>query len=126
MKRHHAWTSFLLVVATLALMWPRSLLAEPITSGKAIHHVGESATVCGTVASAKYAARANGSPTFLDLDQASPNTIFTVVIWGENRAAFGTPEITLLRKQICVTGTIKLFRGKPEIIIRNPNQLTQQ
>jgi hypothetical protein len=48
--------------------------------------------VCGTVASTHYAPRSRGQPTFLNLGHAYPNEDFTAVIWGENRAQFGTPE----------------------------------
>jgi hypothetical protein len=43
-------------------------------------------------------------PTLLDLDKASPNAIFTAVIYGNHRAKFGTPETSLPGKHICVTG----------------------
>jgi hypothetical protein len=49
-------------------------------------HVGETATVCGTVASANYAVRTKGQPTFLNLDKAYPNHVFTIVVWGSERA----------------------------------------
>jgi len=55
-------------------------------------HIGELATVCGQVASARFAARAAGNPTFLNLDRAYPNHIFTALIWGNDRAKFGSPE----------------------------------
>jgi hypothetical protein len=41
------------------------------------------------------------------------------------RAKFGTPE-ALLGKQVCATGVIKIFRGKPQIILTDPSQLTQK
>jgi DNA/RNA endonuclease YhcR with UshA esterase domain len=47
------------------------------------------------------------------------------VIYGENRAKFGTLETSLLGKRICVTGQISDYRGKPEIVLIKPNQLTQ-
>ena len=53
-----------------------------ISPKKAINHVGEYKTVKGLVASAKYLSRVKGRPTFLNLDEAYPNQVFTVVIWG--------------------------------------------
>ena len=89
-------------------------------------HVGETATVCGAVASANYAVKTKGQPTFLNLDRPYPNQVFTIVIWGTDRAKFGTPEATLMGKKVCVTGTIKDYRGKPEIIAADPKQIVPQ
>ena len=92
-----------------------------LTAGQAKEHVGESATVCGVVASARYAASSRGQPTFLNLDQAYPNTIFTVVIWGNVRAAFSEPpEVAYREKRICVTGLISSYRGTPQIVASTP------
>jgi hypothetical protein len=94
-----------------------------LTASQAKDHVGEQATVCGVVASAHHATRSKGQPTFLDLDKAYPSAIFTIVIWGENRAAFGAPERVYRDKQICVSGKIAKFRGVPEIVVTDPKQI---
>jgi hypothetical protein len=60
----------------------------------------------------------------LDLDKPYPGQLFTVLIWGENRAKFGTPEETYRNKNICVTGRIESYRGEPEIITSDPAQLS--
>ena len=50
--------------------------------------------------------------------------IFTVPIWGSGRGKFKEPPETLYdQKQICVTGVIKEYKGKPEIIVNNPEQI---
>jgi DNA/RNA endonuclease YhcR with UshA esterase domain len=35
------------------------------------------------------------------------------------------PETSLRGKRVCVTGQIRDYRGKPEIILNDPSQLTQ-
>jgi len=100
-------------------------LAANLTADQASTHVGENATVCGTVASANYAAGAKGQPTFLNLDKAYPHQIFTVVIWGSDRSKFGIPDKALSGKRICATGVIQVFLGLPEVIVHEPNQLKQ-
>ncbi len=96
---------------------------KTISAKDASAYVGKTATVCGYVASAKYAYRSKGQPTFLNLDEPYPRQIFTVLIWGSDRPAFGTPEVTFSGKNICVTGQIKNYKGTPEIIARNPAQI---
>ncbi len=100
--------------------------AAPITPEQAAAHIGEMATVCGTVVDAKFANNVKGQPTFLNFGRAHPNEIFTVLIWGINRAKFASPESRLVGKRVCVTGLIQLYRGKPEIIATDPQQLVDQ
>jgi DNA/RNA endonuclease YhcR with UshA esterase domain len=96
----------------------------PRLSYQAKNHLREKATVCGLVVSTKYAASSHRSPTFLNLDNPYPRQPFTIVIWGDDRAKFGTPEATYANKRVCVTGTIEEYRGKPEIVATDPSQLT--
>ena len=94
-----------------------------ITAAEAKDHVGERATVCGQVVSTHLAARSRGTPTFINLDKPYPNQIFTIVIWGSDRAKFGNPEQAYQGKQVCVTGTISSYRGVAEVVARDPSQL---
>jgi hypothetical protein len=86
--------------------------------------VGRVATIRGRVAGTRYAASTHGSPTFLNLgvDYPSPNR-FTVLIWTENRAAFGRPEVRYRDRTICVRGLVQAYRGVPEIIARSTSQI---
>ena len=101
---------------------PIAARAAVLSLPEAAKHIGENATVCGTVASAHYAPRSRGQPTFLNLGHAYPNEDFTAVIWGEDRTKFSAPE-DLEGQQICVTGPITLYRGKPEVILHDASQL---
>ena len=110
------------VVLWLALS-SLALAADPIPAAEAGKHIGEHASVCGVVASAKYARGSRGAPTFLNLDHPYPNQVFTGLVWGADRHRFSTPPETLLGKNICVTGVISSYRGKPQIIIADPSQI---
>jgi hypothetical protein len=98
--------------------------AASLSPEQAADHVGEATTVCGPVASATYMPQAPQSPTFLDLGKPFPNQIFSAIIFGGDRSKFGTPETSTRDKSICVTGTIFLYQGKPEIILHDPKQLS--
>ena len=120
-------TSKQFITSTVVLLvWPVAAWPAPLGPEEAASHVGESTTVCGLVASATHAARSRGAPTFLNLGKPYPDQIFTAVIWGDDRTKFGSPELALRGKQICVTGEIRLYRGRPEIILRDPKQLTEK
>lgn len=100
--------------------------SDQISPAEAKGHVGEVVTVCGIVASTRYAAATLGQPTFLNLEKPYPNQIFTIVIWGNDREKFGQPEVTYRDKRICVTGFIKLYRGIPEVVPTQPDQIHLQ
>ena len=120
----------ILPILTVLLFLFLPLRAEakgPISAASAIHYVGTQQTVCGTVANSKYAKSSRGKPTFLNLDQPYPNHIFTILIWGENRGKFSTPpEILYDGKSVCVSGTISTYKGKAEIVVVEPSQITNK
>ena len=109
----------------LALLFSFSF-ANSYTTFEASSHIGEDATVCGKVVGTYYAKRSRGKPTFLNLDKAYPNQVFTVVIWGEDRVFFKNPQNRYKGKNICVTGYIDSFRGVPQITVRTPSQIKQK
>ena len=112
------------VVFGLALLIGMTLLGgSTYTTGEAAGHIGEKGTVCGTVEGSYYDRSLRGRPTFLNLDGRYPRQPFTVVIWGENRAAFGAPERRYPGREICVYGTIGVYRGTPQIVVRRPGQI---
>ncbi len=115
----------LLVASAVFGSWGFSTIAATLSPEDAAGHIGETATVCGIVASAEYEANEQSQPTLLDLGKPHPNAVFTAVIYGENRAKFGTPETSLRGKRICVTGPIGDYNGKPEIVLTEPSQLIQ-
>jgi hypothetical protein len=87
-----------------------------IESTEASQHVGQQATVCGVVVSKHTAADSNGKPTFVNLDHSLPDPTFTIVIWGADAPAVGDfPETG----RVCVSGTIAMYRGSPQIIVRD-------
>ena len=86
--------------------------------------VGRVATVKGPVVDTAYARSSSGSPTFLNLGRPYPSSLrFTVVIWSENRARFGTPETRYRGRTICVRGQVSTYRGLPQIEAVSPSQI---
>lgn len=114
---------FLLIVV---IFCAGTITSWAITPEEAQQHIGQNQTVCGIVASTHYAKNSKGEPTFLNLDKPYPNPIFTIMIWGNKRSLFaGAPEKYYSGKRICVTGTIKSYRGTPEIIVNDPAQIKE-
>jgi hypothetical protein len=114
-------TAFALILALAAPL----LAADTIPSDQAKDHLGQTGTVCGRVADTRYL-ESGRQPTFLNFDKRYPEHTFTAVIFGENRAKFGTPEKEYLNKEICVSGKIEAFNGKPQIVVTEPSQIKPQ
>ena len=124
-KRIIIFTNAVLLILCLLIVRSISIAEEQsIKPTDAEKYVGKEKTACGMVASATYASRTKGQPTFLNLDQPYPNQIFTVVIWGSDRKKFNNPPEAFYKgKTICVTGKIKSYKGRPEIIVNDPSQI---
>jgi hypothetical protein len=109
---------FALCLTAICIAWfcSLSLLAQTISAAEASKHIGEKETVCGTIASEHTASNSRGTPTFINLDKAYPNQVFTLLIWGDDRASVGELPTS---GRICATGTITEYRGSPEIVLRD-------
>lgn len=80
-----------LLVAAAALglfLWTLPSNAASLTPDGAASHVGQNATVCGVVTSAKFDAHLRSRTTFLDFGKRYPDQAFTAVIWDSDRAKF--------------------------------------
>jgi hypothetical protein len=116
-----AWLLLFVIFATSSSF---SQQIEAISSFNAHKYINQKKTVCGKVASTFFAQRSRGKPTFLNLDKPYPNHIFTAVIWINDRGKFeGPPEILFKDRAICVVGRITVFRGKPQIVVKDPSQI---
>ena len=98
-------------------------LGQTVTIADAKNHIGETATVCGKVASIQTAPERSGSPTFINLDSAYPKQDFVIVIWEEDRQDFET--LPPQGAHVCATGKLGSFKGVPQIVVRFPWQLNR-
>ncbi len=114
-----------IAASAVLVLWALSVSAADLRAEDAAQHVGDTATVCGVVASAKFDAELQSQPTFLDFAKPYPDQVFTAVIFGADRSKFGAPETSLRGKRVCVTGKIQQQHELPEIILSDPKQLTQ-
>jgi len=96
----------------------------PLSASEAEAHVGKRAEVCGTVVEGTYIQEIDGDPTFLNLGDAHPEQDFTAVIWGSDRSKWPSPPERLYEAQpICVTGSVEMHKGTPQIIVSSPVQI---
>jgi DNA/RNA endonuclease YhcR with UshA esterase domain len=97
-----------------------SAKAETIQPGDAAKYVGKSVTVEGPVSEVHHTA--SGKAIFVDMGGRYPNNVFTGVLFSDDTSKF-TDIDTLAGKIIDMTGVIKLYQGRPEIILNDPAQI---
>ena len=97
---------------------------ETINAAEAAKHIGEYKTVCGKVVSTFYHKKGRAQQTYLNIDKAYPNQIFTILIWGSDRKYFdGAPEEIYRDKDVCVDGKISSYKGSPQIMVKTPSSI---
>ena len=83
---------------------------------------GKKVTICGKVVSTKLSK--NGH-TFLNLDQAFPNQIFSATIWKSNSIHFSFPTHIILKdKYVCLEGKITDNKGTPTMDLTNEKNIS--
>jgi DNA/RNA endonuclease YhcR with UshA esterase domain len=93
--------------------------AETVAPNQAQAHVGQIVTVEGTVSEVY---TGNSGTTFLDIGGAYPNNAFAAVIFKDDSGKFRDVD-TLGGKTVDVTGAIRLYRGRAEIVVSDPAQI---
>ena len=89
-----------------------------------LNHVGDSVSVCGKIISGRYLQGNDKRPTLLNVGAPYPNQLLTVVIYGADRQNFEeAPENFYKEKEVCISGVVELYNNKPQIVVRNKNQL---
>ena len=89
---------------------------------QARYHVGNTATICGTVVSTRRTAKANA--IYLNLDRNHPNQDFYATVWDSNGPNFSyNPETYLIDKKVCITGKVTLYEDIPRISVNNESEI---
>ncbi len=118
--RRVALTSLLL---TAVLWMPPFISAQgslpTYTIQEAAAHVGEIASVEGTITEVFQSSRGN---IFLDFGARYPDQQFSAVIFSHDARKFANVR-GLGGKNVRVTGRIRTYRGRPEIVLNAPYQL---
>src|ERR1700712_2766513 len=95
-----------------------------ITAKEAAKHINEKVMVCDQVFGGKFLS--SSDLTLIDVGGSHPNELLTLVIKGEDRKKFKTPpEEAFKGKKVCITGQVVDYKGKPEIMITEADQITE-
>jgi DNA/RNA endonuclease YhcR with UshA esterase domain len=90
-----------------------------VRDSEAGFHVGESVTVEGTVANVRVT---RSGTTFLNFGAAYPKQTFTAVIFSSVAGRFPNPQ-QWEGKRVRVSGKVRLYRDRPEVVLEASSQL---
>jgi hypothetical protein len=84
-------------------------------------HLGKEVSVCSKV----YSIRSTDKITQISVGDKFPNNPLTVIIFGSSYSKFKlNPGEMFANKNICVTGKIEDYKGKLQIIVNSPEDIT--
>lgn len=89
-------------------------------------HVGDSVTVQGTITGIRFLESAKNTPTFINVGGQYPNQLLTIVIWGDVRNKLQyIPTYEKDKGSVArVSGKVEIYKDKPQIVIKDPKQLS--
>jgi micrococcal nuclease len=116
------------IIFSLLILGNFSVSAQTkITPDEAAKHIGDSVMVCGKIYGGKYFDRSDNKITLLNMGAAYPHSPLTIVIEEAGRKNFTIkPEEFYADKTVCITGIVKEYKGKPQIIITKELDITVQ
>ncbi len=110
------------IILFISLFSVKAFSQTTISAKDAAKHLNEKVVVCDEIAGGKFLSGAG--ITLLDVGGSHPNELLTLVIKGDDRKKFKVaPEEDFKGKKVCITGQIIDYKGKPEIVITDPEQI---
>lgn len=109
----------LLSAAGIVLLFATSVQAETISPQEASHYVGSAMTVEGVVSQVS---TSSSGTTFVNFGGRFPNHVFYAVIFRKNSDQFSGLH-AIEGRAVAISGTVELYKGKPQIILYSPDQI---
>jgi len=95
---------------------------EKIAVEDAEKYIGKNVVICSMVYGVKELSNIN----FINVGANYPDNPLTIVVFSGDKVNFKEGLALYNNKNICVTGTIKEYKGKPEIVITRPQDISIQ
>jgi micrococcal nuclease len=110
-----------LIIISAILISSFTTSAQKLVAAKdAAKHIGKKITICDKV----YNTKLESGVTWLYLGGDYPHQLLTVMIKSTGISKFkGYAEADYRGKDICVTGVVVNYKGKPKIVVSSPKQI---
>ena len=114
----------LVVIAAAFLFSQNAFSQKTVPLDSVAKYEGKLITVCSKV-TGTHVSNGDMKNVSLNFGKPFPDNSFSVFIKEEDLKNFKyNPSESLKEKTVCVTGTVKIYKGKPEIVITKEDQLT--
>ena len=112
-----------LLILSISICLKQISFSQTVPLDSVINYEGKTITVCSKVQST-YVTKGDKKTTYINFGNPYPNTTFTVVIFEGDLPNFkNTPSVYLKDKNVCITGKVKIYKGKPEMIVNKEEQI---
>lgn len=108
------------VALFISLAAPASSFAQDLRPAEAARYLGETVTVTGKVTGVHYDSRSGN--TFINMGGRYPNHTFYGIIFRSSASNFQGIK-SLDGATVSLSGTVKDYRGKPQIVLSSPSQI---
>lgn len=116
-----------ILIATFCFTVVSAFAQKEIKIDEAKNHPGETVKVCIKIYGGKSILNARDTLTLLDAGKLYPDAALRLIIKGKAQSEF-TGDIVKYYKgmNVCISGKIELYKGKPEIEVTDIDQIFEQ
>ncbi|MFT7252244.1 MAG: hypothetical protein ACI9FW_002003 [Flavobacterium sp.] len=112
-----------IILTILVLFFANSIFSQNVSIDSLHHYEGKKITVCAKVQGI-FVSNKTKKTTFINFGSPYPKEKFIVVIFEKDLINFSYDVTTHLKnKTVCITGIVKMYKGKPEIIATKEEQI---
>ncbi len=115
-----------LMIIAISFLFFQYSYSQKVVPDSVKYYDGKTITVCSKIVDT-HVTNGEHKMTYLNFDHPYPNQSFTGVIFDDDLSKFSyVPSEYLKGKTVCVTGKVKIYKGRPEIAISSESQLKVQ
>ncbi len=110
-------------LSILLILFGQISFSQTVPLDSVQFHVGKTITICSKVQST-FVTKGEKKTTYINFGKPYPNNTFTAVIFETDLKNFKyIPSEVLSDKNVCITGKVELYKGKPQIIVKKEEQI---
>jgi hypothetical protein len=107
-----------------ACVWTTFLSGQQVIPIDSIStYIGQHVKICDKVADA-FRPKGDNKITYLNFGGKYPDHTFSAIIFPKDQPKFPYNPVEVLKeKNICITGQITEYKGKPQMVLNDPSQV---
>ncbi|WP_339888581.1 hypothetical protein [uncultured Flavobacterium sp.] len=112
-----------IILTILIVLFTNLIFSQTVSIDSLQHYEGKKVTICAKVQGI-FISNKTKKTTFINFGKPYPKEKFVVVIFEKDLINFSYDIPTHLKnKTVCITGIVKMYKGKPEIVATKEEQI---